>query len=143
MHLAKLDDASWHYGGDGFPDDAPAEHGATHIGIFVKLAFEQGMAGSLPLEEAPDAVARVVSGEMTGTDFVMSELDGKLTSEDLNDEGFAFANWWWNTLGTYFFDYEASGIVPYEQGEEEVNMTAMRNMFLQRLREFRAQGEQG
>lgn len=100
----KYDDASWHYGG-AFPEGQPDEHGGTHIGLFLRWCFERGWAGSLHLEEAPDAVAEVVRGEMSGTDFLFRYCDGKFTDEDLNDEGNEFAAKYFGDDGLYFDDY--------------------------------------
>ncbi len=40
--LSKFDDASWHSGGDDFPEDLPEDNGATHIGFILTWLFEKG-----------------------------------------------------------------------------------------------------
>ncbi len=101
----KYDDASWHYGGDNFPADHPDEYGATHIALFLKWCFVKGWAGDLHLQEQPEAVQHVIKGEMTATEFLFSYCDGKFTSEDLNEEGQAFAAQYYGDDGLYLYDY--------------------------------------
>ena len=57
------------------------------------------------MEEEPDAVAEVVRGEMSGTDFLFKYCDGKFTDEDLNDEGNNFAARYFGDDGLYLDDY--------------------------------------
>jgi hypothetical protein len=88
-YMEKLDDASFHIGADGFPEDAPEENGATHIGMFLTWAIRKGLFTST---DAPaDAVEAVRQGALSGRDFVLEYCDGKLLSEFFNQEGAAFA----------------------------------------------------
>lgn len=100
----KYDDASWHSSGD-FPEGSPEEYGGTHIGLLLKWCFLKGWAGRLHLDEWPDDVARVLRGEMSGTDFLFSNCDGKFTKEDLNDEGNHFISYYIGENGPYLDDY--------------------------------------
>jgi hypothetical protein len=100
----KYDDASWHCGGT-FPKGQPDQHGGTHIGLFLKWCFMGGWAGQLHFDEWPDAVVDVVQGNMSGTDFLFKNCDGKFTAEDLNDEGNAFASQYYGDDGRYLDDY--------------------------------------
>ena len=88
--VAKYDDASWHYGGD-YPKGLAKKHGSTHIGFFLAWAFQRGMAGRLHAREATDDVAAVRAGKVTGAAFLRKNCDDKLTSDDLNADGNAFA----------------------------------------------------
>jgi hypothetical protein len=101
----KYDDASWHSGGEGLPPSSPREYGAVHIGLFVKWCFLKGWAGTEPLEDFPEEIAKVIAGEMSGTDFIML-CDGKFTSDDLNDEGNAFAEVYYGPEGQYLADLD-------------------------------------
>src|SRR5262249_10899633 len=103
----KYDDAGWHSGGD-FPADSPEEFAGTHIGLFLRFCFTKGWAGELHTEEEPDAVAAVVQGTMSGTDFLFQYCDGKLTDEDLNEEGNAIAEQYYGDNGQYLNDYAAN-----------------------------------
>ncbi|MEM7609943.1 MAG: hypothetical protein AAF411_31740, partial [Myxococcota bacterium] len=100
----KYDDSTWHSDGD-FPADSPARFGGTHIGLFLRWCFEQGWASALHVERAPADVEAVIGGTMTGTDFLFRYCDGKLTDEDLNDEGNAFAAVYYGRDGLYLRDY--------------------------------------
>ena len=86
----KYDDASWHYGGD-FPKDLPPEAGATHIGMFVAWCWLHGMAGTEILEDFPDIAHRVALRSATPGTLFLELCDEKFIDSDLNDEGNAFA----------------------------------------------------
>ena len=100
----KYDDASWHSGGD-FPRGSPAEFGGTHIALFLRWCFKKGWAGELHLQEEPDDTLKVADGQMRATDFLFKYCDGKLTDEDLNEEGNAFAKQYYGPTGLYLRDY--------------------------------------
>jgi hypothetical protein len=100
----KYDDASWHYDGD-FPSGSPQEFGGTHIGLFLRFCFTKGWAGELHTEEEPEAVAAVINGTKSGTDFLFEYCDGKLTDENLNTEGNAIAEKYYGDTGLYLSDY--------------------------------------
>jgi hypothetical protein len=88
--MASIDRADWHYGADDFPEDAPEENGATHIGWFVRWAIGRGLF--VKEEDTPDEMITAVRvGAMSGRDFVLGQLDGKLWPSDLSEEGQAFA----------------------------------------------------
>lgn len=124
----KYDDASWHYGGD-FPTGQPQENGGTHIALFLKWCFIKGWAGDLHIEEEPEAVEAVIVGELSGTDFFFKYCDGKLTDEDLDEAGNAFASRYYGDEGLYLEDYaEAFGDVMYvasEDAHDYENFSAM------------------
>ncbi|GHF30958.1 hypothetical protein GCM10017044_27960 [Kordiimonas sediminis] len=89
----KYDDASLHYGGEGFPSSSPIEYGGVHIGLFLKWCFRRGWIGDRYLDDpkAMEDVRAVVLGQMTGTDFLFKYCDGRLTNEDLSEAGNKFA----------------------------------------------------
>jgi hypothetical protein len=129
----KYDDASWHYGGD-FPAGQPDEHGGTHIGLFLKWCFLRGWAGSLHTEEEPEAVSAVVSGEMSGTEFLFKYCDGKFTDEDLSDEGNEFAGRYYGDRGLYLEDYAAHfGDQMYVAPEEAHDFSRLATLIDSRL----------
>jgi len=100
----KYDDASWHYGGD-FPEGQPDEYGATHIALFLRWCLAKGFAGHFIREEVPEGASRVVSGELSATTFFMEFCDGKLVDDMLNNEGNAFASYYYGDDGAYLGDY--------------------------------------
>jgi len=105
MGVLKYDDASWHNGGD-FPKDLPDEAGATHTGMFVAWALLAGLSGDIHTEEYPEGVEKLRSRSITPGQFFLEACDGKFTDEDLNDEGNAFAQEYFEfESGSYLEDY--------------------------------------
>jgi hypothetical protein len=104
----KYDDASWHYGGD-FPSDLPPEAGATHIAMFLAWALLSGLAGELHQQEFPQGLKLLRSRGITPGKFFLQYCDGKLTDEDLNEAGNAFAQAYYNVDNSpYFGDYSSA-----------------------------------
>ena len=101
--MAKYDDASWHYGGD-FPKDLPEDRACTHIGMFLGWAIDSGLEGDLLKEEFPGPLESFRKRMITGTQVLRTCCDDKLTNDDLNDEGNAFASEYYEN-NTYFKDY--------------------------------------
>ncbi|WP_449117367.1 DUF7832 domain-containing protein [Pseudomonas viridiflava] len=100
----KYDDASWHYTGD-FPADQPKEQGGTHIALFLKWCFLKGWAGEDHVEDEPEAVADVISGKLSATEFLFRYCDGKFTEEDLTEAGNLFTQQYYGDDGFYLHDY--------------------------------------
>ena len=104
--------------GRRFPSKVSPEYGGTHIALFLKWCFIKGWAGELHLEEWPVDVTRVIDGSMTATEFLFANCDGKLTDEDFNDEGNAFASQYFGEDGCYLGDYaDKFGDLMYEKPE--------------------------
>ena len=97
------DKAEWHL--DDWPEDVPEENAGTHIGLFLAWCFKQGFAGELHTDDVPRQVREVVTGKMTGREFLTRYCDGAFTDEDLNDEGNAFAAAYYETED-YLEDFE-------------------------------------
>jgi hypothetical protein len=103
----KYDDATWHSGGD-FPENLPAEAGATHTGMFLACALLAGLSGDLHIVELPDSLEMLRERIITPGAFFLASCDGKFTDEDLNAEGNAFtASYYDPQKGSYLADYEA------------------------------------
>lgn len=104
----KYDDAAWHYEGN-FPTDLPDEAGATHIGMFVAWALLSGLAGRIHVDEYPENLPRLRARTVTPGLFLLEACDGKFSDEDLNDEGNAFAQYYFaDAAGGYLADYDAT-----------------------------------
>lgn len=104
----KYDDASWHYGGQ-FPKDLPQEAGATHTGMFVAWALLAGLAGELHTEDSQEEIAALRGRSVKPGKFFMRTCDGKFTDEDLNNDGNAFTEVYFNfKTGKYLSDYCAA-----------------------------------
>lgn len=103
----KYDDATWHSGGE-FPQDLKPEAGGTHVGLFLAWALLSGLAGALHLEEMTEELEELRRREITPGAFFLRHCDGKLTDDDLSDEGNAFAQSYYGTSDApinYFADY--------------------------------------
>jgi hypothetical protein len=124
----KYDDASWHSGGN-FPDSSPDEYGGTHIALFLRWCFTRGWAGELHLDEESDDIDRVARGRLRATDFLFKNCDGKLTDQDLNEEGNAFAKQYYGEEGLYLQDYaDHFGDLMYVAPEEDHDFEAFSSL---------------
>jgi hypothetical protein len=104
----KYDDASWHSEGD-FTPDLPEEAGATHSGMFLAWALLNDLGGELHLEDCADDLESLRRRETSPGQYFLAACDGKLTDEDLNEEGNAFAAVYFDLKdGQYLGDYTAT-----------------------------------
>lgn len=134
-HPMKYDDASWHSEGE-FPSDSPIERGGTHIGLFLRWCFGKGWASSFHVEsDSASDVKAVIAGTLSGTEFLFQWCDGKLTDEDLNEDGNDFANAYYGRDGLYLQDYAAvfDGDL-YKVPEADHDFTLYSRMLDERLR---------
>ena len=123
--MTKYDDASWHSGGD-FPEHSPSELSGTHIALFLRWSFVQGWAGPMHLDRWPEDVRGVVEGRLSGTEFLFKNCDGKLSDEDLSEEGNRFAARYYGDEGLYLNDYaEHFGELMYVAPESDHDFSAL------------------
>jgi hypothetical protein len=108
----KYDDASWHYGGD-FPQDLPDEAGATHIALFAAWPALHDLAGNIHTVDCQADLECLRRRELTPRNWFISVCDGKLTDQDLNERGNAFAQAYYGIegelrteAGSYLSDYD-------------------------------------
>jgi hypothetical protein len=129
----KYDDATWHSGGN-FPAGSPPEYGGTHIALFLRWCFSKGWAGELHRSEEPDDTQRVVEGEMSAVEYLFKYCDGKLTNEDLDETGNAFAEQYYGDDGLYLDDYaEHFGDLLYVAPESAHDFSKFSAMLERRL----------
>lgn len=102
----KYDDASWHAEGE-FPSELSATAANTHIAFFLIWAWKSGLGGD-SFDEFREEFTEAVSARETSPGAIFSMLcDGKLTDEDLSEEGNAFAlSYYEDTADGYLPDYE-------------------------------------
>lgn len=101
------DRIDWHSEND-FPRNLPSENGGTHIGIFLAWIINNNLIGLLHLEHSMESIEKVKNRQITGRDFFIKECDSKFWTEDLNEEGIEFANFYYsneNDYGQYIDDY--------------------------------------
>jgi hypothetical protein len=89
--MAKLDDVSWHAGGDYFPPGLPDENGATHIGFFVTWTIRNDQWSNFLGPAAAAGIEAVRSGQLSGREFLLRQCDGKLLTEMLKPQFIPFA----------------------------------------------------
>lgn len=85
------DKAKWHYEADDFPSELPEHRGATHIGYFVRWCIENDLASPELRAQHGRAVSRLVAGKLAPGRFVLEQLGGSFTDEELTVAGQAFA----------------------------------------------------
>ena len=100
----KYEDVSWHNGAEDYPKDLPPAAAGTHTGMFMAWALMSGLASS----ELGGAAGELQARRITPGAFFVGQCDGKFTDEDLNDEGNAFAQVYFDPEGAqYLNDYDA------------------------------------
>ena len=107
--MSSYDRADWHYGGN-YPKGLPPENGGTHIGMFLAWAILHNFESEMHRKDSAESLRAVRERKMTGREFLFKECDEKFTSNDLNDEGNAFAKWYYDGDGKvspYINDYDA------------------------------------
>ncbi|MBQ8167340.1 MAG: hypothetical protein IJZ96_09950 [Lachnospiraceae bacterium] len=74
------------------PEDATEEqmekvwlYAGNHIGFFLTWVIKRGFVGEIHKEYDSEAVGKVMSEEISGTQFLIDYCDTKLWSEDLDD----------------------------------------------------------
>ena len=133
----KYDDASWHYEGD-YPKDLSPEAGATHIGMFLAWAIQRDLVGELRREDSQASLERVRARQMTGREFLLKECDEKLTDEDLNDVGNAFAmSYYEETYLTEYCEILTEGDTAYHVRDTWENFDRIARLLDKRFAEWK------
>lgn len=129
----KFDDASWHYDGE-FPADTPIQYGGTHIALFLRFCFTKGWAGALHLEYEPEATQKVIDGTLLATEFLFKYCGGKLTDEDFDETGNAFAKQYYGEDGLYLIDFvNRFGDIMYRSPESAHDFEELASIIDERL----------
>ena len=104
------DKAEWHFNSD-FPEELSEEHSGTHIGIFFAWIIMNHLESDFHKEESSELLEKVRSRRMTGREFVFAACGERLTDEDMNEEGNAFARYYYESKDdahSYLIDYSDS-----------------------------------
>jgi hypothetical protein len=99
--VTKYDDADWHVD-DAASAGQPVEQAFAHIGLYLGWLIRRGF--QRPDMFTAEDVASVRSGEMTGSDLA-DEVDGKLVSDMLTNDGRHFTDFYYST---YLNDFSAT-----------------------------------
>lgn len=100
--MLSIDRIDWHSGGD-FPENLPEVNGGTHIGMFLTWIINNNLIGQIHRDDSAEAIQKVLSRQMTGRDFLVDMCDEKFWEDDLNEEGFAFTNYYYQVESTDIF----------------------------------------
>lgn len=82
----KYDDKSWHEEDEDFPNGLPPDSAGSHIAYFLAWAVRRNLVSEDLKRDFSREVARIVGGEFASIPL-MKAIDGKVTSEDLNEQG--------------------------------------------------------
>jgi hypothetical protein len=96
---SKYDDWDWHVGGE-FPAGRPPSQGFVHIGMYLTWLIHRGLVNPTLLDST--AVEAVRKRARLGT-ALREEVDGKLSSSMLNEEGEAFSDFYYAERDTLYF----------------------------------------
>jgi len=79
---------------------------ADHIGWFLRWIIDRGFEGE---EADPERCEKVRSGQITGAEYVMEDLDGKFIDEDVREDVLPFVkNYYYAETGAYLDDLHKS-----------------------------------
>ncbi len=88
----------------------PKGHAATHIGMFLAWAVQNGLEGDYHREHSADLLAKLRRREITGRQFFEAACAERFGERDLNAEGNSFAQYYYvdeaGRRGLYFTDYK-------------------------------------
>jgi len=98
-----IDDAAAHRA--ELPAELPRKAAATPIGTFLAWCVERGLASAWHEAVHPAAFQSLRERQLTGRDYLLQFLDGRLTDEHLGPAGRRFAEAYYLTRA-YVADYE-------------------------------------
>jgi len=101
----KYDDASWHLEGD-FPDDLPDDAAFTHTGLYLAWSVLAGIGSEELHDDFEEELAKLGARSISPC-ALYKAMDGKLTDENLSDEGNDFTKTYFDLdVGQYLKDYQ-------------------------------------
>ena len=102
------DRADFDYSTDAEP--LPKGHAATHIGMFLAWAVLNELESDFHRERSAQHLAKLRRREITGRQFFEAACNERFSERDLNEEGNAFAQYYYvdetGKRGAYFADYK-------------------------------------
>jgi len=100
----KYDDASWHFAG-AISEGSPREYGGVHIALLLNWCFLKGWASQMHLEKNPTDVQKVITGEVSATQFLFDVCGGAFTDKDISETGSNFVEIYYGGCQRYLLDY--------------------------------------
>ena len=96
---------------ENYPADLPLENAATHIGMYWQWAAAQGLANPV-WQTAPETeadFAAMLSGTLSGAQFLLRHMGGALTPDDFTELGQRFTSFYYDDeedgYGAFMEDY--------------------------------------
>lgn len=74
---------------------------ANHIGLFLRWIIERGMEGE---DADAEDCEKVRNGQMSGTEYLLRNCDGKFWDEDVREDILPFIEFYYNS-NAYYSDY--------------------------------------
>jgi hypothetical protein len=88
----------------------PKGHAATHIGMFLAWAVQNGLENDFHRERSGELLKKLRRREITGRQLFEAACGDRFAERDLNPEGNAFAQYYYvdeaGQRGPYFADYK-------------------------------------
>jgi hypothetical protein len=139
----KYDDASWHSEGD-FPEDLPGDAAFTHTGLYLAWAVRAGLASEELQNDFVEELAKL-GARLAPPCHLYKVMDGKLTEEDLSDEGNSFTKFYFDfDVGQYLNDYGhvfgEGHLTMYHVADSWENYEKLKPILDNRLAAWRADG---
>lgn len=82
------------------------DNAGTHIGIYLAWIILNDLVGEIHLAESPEEIQMLKDRKITGRDYLIELCDEKFWEEDLNAEGLAFTQYYYENDNAYFEDYD-------------------------------------
>lgn len=76
-------------------DNIIIERSCVHIGFYLTWIINNNLEGAMHKEYDSESLEKVRMQDMTGVDFFLRCCDGKLWSDDFNDDGLAFTEYYY------------------------------------------------
>jgi hypothetical protein len=104
MKFAVYDKAKWHWGAKNAPKDITEENGGTHIAVFLRWCIEKGFYSKQMEDDFPDEITALKTNDRTVDcrRLFVFDMDGVLSTEELNTKGNQFATAYYTSDKTKF-----------------------------------------
>ena len=100
-----IDRIDWH-ADSAIEEGLGWDNAGTHIGIYLAWIVQNNLVGEIHLEESAEELQLLKDRKITGRDYLIELCDEKFWEEDLNAEGLAFTQYYYEGDAIYFGDYE-------------------------------------
>lgn len=105
--LTVYDKASYHYSAEDYPSELSRSQAFVHTGFFLGWLIKNNLVSERFISDWNSEVNEFLLGNITGPNL-FEVIDGTLTTDDLNEEGNAFASSYFSFVNgaRYTYDYE-------------------------------------